>query len=213
MTRRLFSSALALATLLPLAAPAQGDVSLKNEVQAAIHRGLHYLVAQQNQTSGAIGDPDYPAITALAAMALQGNPEASPDTLSPPAQKAYTFLLANQKPDGGIYAKSLPNYNTSLALTALTMAPGDRYREAALKARRLVTSSRNAVAPSYLQKRVLQDLPLPRVALAPATATTTALMMMALAAAVPAAARAAARAAAPARQSAPPRPRSRTPSE
>ncbi len=138
MTRRLFSSALALATLLPLAAPAQGDVSLKNEVQAAINRGLHYLVAQQNQTSGAIGDPDYPAITALAAMALQGNPEASPDTLSPPAQKAYTFLLANQKPDGGIYAKSLPNYNTSLALTALTMAPGDRYREAALKARRLV---------------------------------------------------------------------------
>ena len=138
MTRRLLSTALALCALLPLAAPAQGDISLKNEVQAAISKGLRFLVSHQNPDSGAIGDPDYPAITALAAMALQGNPESPPDTLAPSAKKAYAFLLASQKEDGGIYAKSLPNYNTSLALSALTMVPGEPYREAALKARRLV---------------------------------------------------------------------------
>ena len=37
-----------------------------------------------------------------------------------------------------------------------------------VEGRRLVTISRNAVAPSYLQSRVLHDVPLPRVSLSPA---------------------------------------------
>jgi len=141
MTRRLFSTvstALALCTLLPQAAPAQGDASLKVEVQAAITKGLRFLISQQNAETGAIGDPDYPAITALAAMAMRGSPDADPDTLSPESKKAYGYLLASQKEDGGIYTKALPNYNTSLALSALTMVSGEPWREAALKARRLV---------------------------------------------------------------------------
>jgi squalene-hopene/tetraprenyl-beta-curcumene cyclase len=141
MKRRLFSSltaALALCPLLPQSAPAQGDPSLKIEVQAAINKGLRYLISQQNAETGAIGDPGYPAITALATMAMRGSLEADPDQLSAEAKKAYGYLLANQKEDGGIYTKSLPNYNTSLALSALTMAPGDTWREAALKARRHV---------------------------------------------------------------------------
>lgn len=139
MKRRLFSTAvLALCTLLPQASPAQGDISLKNEVQAAINKGVRYLVSRQNKETGSIGDPDYPAMTALAVMAMRGNPETDQDTLTPEAKKAYTWLLANQKEDGGIYVKSLPNYNTSLALTALTMVNGEPWREAAIKARRLV---------------------------------------------------------------------------
>ena len=139
MKRRLFSTAvLALCTLLPQAAPAQGDISLKNEVQAAINKGVRYLVSRQNKETGSIGDPDHPAMTALAIMAMRGNPETDRDTLTPEAKKAYTWLLANQKEDGGIYTKSLPNYNTSLALTALTMVEGEPWREAAIKARRLV---------------------------------------------------------------------------
>ena len=139
MKRRLFSTAvLALCTLLPQAAPAQGDISLKNEVQAAINKGVRYLVSRQNKETGSIGDPDHPAMTALAIMAMRGNPETDRDTLTPEAKKAYTWLLANQQEDGGIYTKSLPNYNTSLALTALTMVDGEPWREAAIKARRLV---------------------------------------------------------------------------
>ncbi|MES2465813.1 MAG: prenyltransferase/squalene oxidase repeat-containing protein [Verrucomicrobiota bacterium] len=139
MKRRLFSTAvLALCTLLPQAAPAQGDISLKNEVQAAINKGVRYLISRQNKETGSIGDPDHPAMTALAIMAMRGNPETDRDALTPEAKKAYTWLLANQKEDGGIYTKSLPNYNTSLALTALTMVEGEPWREAAIKARRLV---------------------------------------------------------------------------
>lgn len=139
MKRRLFSTAvLAFCTLLPQPVPAQGDISLKNEVQAAINKGVRYLVSRQNKETGSIGDPDHPAMTALAIMAMRGNPETDRDTLTPEAKKAYTWLLANQKEDGGIYTKSLPNYNTSLALTALTMVEGEPWREAAIKARRLV---------------------------------------------------------------------------
>ena len=132
------ASALALCLLCPRTAPAQGDVSLKNEVQAAINKGLRYLSSRQNAATGSIGDPDYPAMTALAVMAMRGNPGEDPDIVTPEAKKAYGYLLASQKEDGGIYIKSLPNYNTSLALTALTMMEGEPYREAAIKARRLV---------------------------------------------------------------------------
>lgn len=143
MNRRIFTtlSAASLACLtflLPLPVHAQGDVSLKHEVQAAINRGVRFLVSRQNPETGSIGDPDYPAMTALAVMAMRGNPETDRDTLSPEARKAYEFLLSSQKEDGGIYTKSLPNYNTSLALTALTMVEGEPYREAAIRARRIV---------------------------------------------------------------------------
>ncbi len=138
MTRRLFSTAAALVLALPASAYAQGDVSLKNEVQAAITKGVRYLLSKQNKDTGSIGDPDYPAITALAIMAMRGDPTADRHTLTPEATKAYQFLLSCQKPDGGIYATSLPNYNTSLALTALTMVDGEPWREAAIRARRLV---------------------------------------------------------------------------
>lgn len=139
--KRLLPLACSVLSLLAFAAAplrAQGDVSLKNEVQAAINRGLKYLKSRQDPATGAIGNPDYPAMTALALMAMRGNPEADPDKLSPEERKACDFLLANQKEDGGIYKTALPNYNTSIALTALTMTPGAEYREAALKARRKV---------------------------------------------------------------------------
>ena len=142
MNRRHFSStasvALIFASLLPQQVHAQGDASLKVEVQAAITKGVRYLISRQNQDTGSIGDPDYPAITALAVMAMRGDPSADRDTLTPEAKIAYTHLLSCQKEDGGIYVKTLPNYNTSLALSALTMVEGEPWREAALKARRHV---------------------------------------------------------------------------
>ena len=125
-----------LAGFRPAAAAAGTDESLRNEVQAAINRGVKYLLTKQD-AAGAIGNAEHPAFTALSVMAIVGNPETK--GLTPEAKKAYGYLLASQKEDGGIYTTSLPNYNTSLALTALTMAadePG--FREAALKARRLV---------------------------------------------------------------------------
>src|SRR5688572_30099112 len=98
------------------------DESLRNEVQAAIDRGVRYLKSKQDAATGAIGSADHPAFTALGVMAIMGDPRVTDKEMPAQAQKGYDFLLANQKEDGGIYSVGLPNYNTSLALTALTMA-------------------------------------------------------------------------------------------
>lgn len=139
MTRRSIAILLSLALLPAAPSGAQGDESLRNEVHEAINRGIRYLVAQQKE-DGSIGNPDYPGITALGAMAILGNPARKAGETPAEAVRACDFLLSRQKEDGGIYHVSLPNYNTSLALSALTMMDGDRYREAALKARRSVIS-------------------------------------------------------------------------
>lgn len=121
-------------------APAQtADESLRNEVQAAIDKGVKYLKSKQDAATGAIGSADHPAFTALGVMAIMGDPRVAEKEMPAEAKKAYDFLLASQKEDGGIYNMGLPNYNTSLAMTALTMAGQDpNIREAVRKARRLV---------------------------------------------------------------------------
>jgi hypothetical protein len=56
------------------------------------------------------------------------------------------------------------------AIALLEQAPDAETTSLLVKARRLVTVSRNTVAPFYLQRRVVDGLPLPRVALAPMAA-------------------------------------------
>jgi squalene-hopene/tetraprenyl-beta-curcumene cyclase len=124
--------------LLHIEAPAQTtDESLRNEVQAAINKGVRYLKTKQDTATGGFGSPDNPAFTALAAMAIMGDPQLKGQPMPEEAKKAYDFLLSSQKPDGSIMNKGLANYNTSLALTALTVAGREtKYRDAILKARR-----------------------------------------------------------------------------
>ena len=125
---------------LRITSPAQtADESLRNEVQAAIDKGLKYLISKQDAATGCIGSPDQTAFTALGVMAMMGNPRVTDKEMPAEAKKAYAFLLANQKPDGGIYTTGMPNYNTSLSMTALTMAgQTPEIREAITQARRLV---------------------------------------------------------------------------
>ena len=137
---RLGLVATAAAGLLPRpAALAQtADLSLKNEVQIAIDKGVSFLKSKQD-AAGFFGSDEQTAFTALATMAIMGNPSVNGKGMPPEAQKAYTWLLSMQKPNGGIYKEKLPNYNTSLSLTALTMAGQEpKYREAVLKARRAI---------------------------------------------------------------------------
>lgn len=142
MKRTAFLTLLAALTLGVFRQPAAAQVadeSLRNEVQAAIDKGLRYLKSKQDAATGAIGSADHPAFTALAVIALMGDPRMVGKEMPAEAKKAYAYLLASQKEDGGIYNVGLPNYNTSLALTALTMAGQEpKIKDAILKARRLV---------------------------------------------------------------------------
>jgi squalene-hopene/tetraprenyl-beta-curcumene cyclase len=145
MKRRPFLLSLtifSLAASLLTGATAQ-DVSFRNEVTASMQRGIGFLKGKQNP-DGSWGDPSVPgiqpALTSLAVMSLMADPSRKPTETPEPAAKGIAFLLSKQQPDGGIYVdKALATYNTSLALTALSLSPLDeKGRKAAIKARGFV---------------------------------------------------------------------------
>jgi squalene-hopene/tetraprenyl-beta-curcumene cyclase len=116
----------------------RGNESLKNEAAQAIRRGVRFLEAQQDAANGAIGDKENPAITALAVLAIIGDPSRQPTAVPAAAAKAYDFIVSCAKPDGGIYVSGLANYNTSICLTALMAHPKSEYRDVARRARAFV---------------------------------------------------------------------------
>jgi len=111
----------------------RSDQSFKHEVQRAIDRGLDSLKTSQN-TNGWWSTPDHPALTALPIMAFNGDPSKRFEKTAF-LKKAYAHLLANVKPNGGIYGTNLPTYNTSLAMLALVAANDPSYEPVLRKAR------------------------------------------------------------------------------
>ncbi len=109
------------------AVPGTRDVSFANEIKHAIDKGLDWLSANQ-KTNGCWSTADHPAVTALALEAFVGEPSGRFQR-SPSAQvrKGYEFILSNVKPDGGIYAQELQNYNTSICMMALVTAKDPKY--------------------------------------------------------------------------------------
>lgn len=95
-------------------------------LQAAINRGLAYLESKQDAGTGAWGQVDVPALTALPVAAIMQNPQRKAADLPAAAARGYAFILRNQKPDGGIYGKGMGTYNTALCLYALTLHPEAR---------------------------------------------------------------------------------------
>ena len=128
---------LTLFTLLILTAPAlaQRDISFMNELQRSADRGIASLKTSQNP-EGWWTSPEHPAVTALALIAWQGNPN-KPKQTPKWIEKGYNFLLTHVQPDGSIYVpgKGLANYNTSLCMMALLAANDKKHNPALLKAR------------------------------------------------------------------------------
>ena len=104
------------------------DVSLQNEIDAAIERGRDWIAAQQKD-DGAWSNGDFPALTALALRSLIGSPRPEHEKAT---GKGVKFLLSCIQPDGGIYRKipgrkggGLSTYNTAICMTSLHRT-GDR---------------------------------------------------------------------------------------
>jgi squalene-hopene/tetraprenyl-beta-curcumene cyclase len=114
------------------------DVSLRQEIQRAIERGLAWLEQSQN-TNGYWSTADHPALTALALIAFKGDPAGRYRSAEPAwVQRAYAFILECRQPDGGIHRTNLANYNTALSLLALLAADKPAYTPAILQARRFL---------------------------------------------------------------------------
>ena len=70
------------------------------EIDAAIARGVKYLLAQQ-ASDGSFSDPHMPALTGLPLWALVKGGEGKGEA----AKKAAQFVLGTQRPDGGFYLR------------------------------------------------------------------------------------------------------------
>jgi squalene-hopene/tetraprenyl-beta-curcumene cyclase len=115
------------------------DVSFRNEIQRAIDRGIGWLQTNQDP-AGYWSTPDQPAVTALALMAFQGEPNARysrPDE-SAWTKKGYAFVVSCAKPDGGIHQTNLVTYNTSISMMALLAANRGEYEPLLRKARQFL---------------------------------------------------------------------------
>ncbi len=122
-------------TLLP--AP---NTSLRNEVQRAVDKGLSWLEKSQD-TNTFWSTADVPAISALALTAFWLQPGGLAPADEPAAvKKGYAYLMSCVQPDGGIYRKQLPSYNTSIALTALVLANRPAHEAVIAKARKFLIS-------------------------------------------------------------------------
>lgn len=114
------------------------DISLRNEVDRAIARGLAWLEKNQD-AKGFWSTGDHPAVTALALVALKGRPGANPASTDPDFVKnGYSFILGCARPDGSICLKELPTYNTALSMLALLAANRGEYKSTIMRARQFL---------------------------------------------------------------------------
>jgi len=120
------------------AKPAPQDLSLKNEVQHAIERGLRWLSTQPDP-KGYWSQPDHPALSALVLTAFMGEPSRQVKAGLPAfIRKGYAYILKCVQPDGGIYVRELSNYNTSVSMMALVVANNPEYEPVLRDARRFL---------------------------------------------------------------------------
>ena len=100
-----------------------GDVAWSISAQAAIDKGLAYLVASQGTDGGwAAFGRSHTAITSMVVKCLVQ--DADYGSKHPAARRGLEFVRRFVQPDGGIYVEGegLRNYHTSVAIMALSAA-------------------------------------------------------------------------------------------
>ncbi len=135
--------AVTLAALPQIQPPAQAAPpdTTAAKAKTAVAKGLDYLRRVQEK-DGSWGE--YPATTALAVAAFLRNGRS--EIKEPAVARGVQYLLGMTKPNGAIYsdanpAQSLPNYNTSLSLLALSLTHNPAYRPQILAAQKYLETS------------------------------------------------------------------------
>jgi len=110
--------------------PNPPDVSTRQRADVLAKRAIAYLRAQQDEKTGGWNhDPDgpnLPAITGLVVSGMLDDPDI--DASDPAVRRGVEYMLGFRQPDGGIYDRILPSYNTAICLSALAKADTQRTR-------------------------------------------------------------------------------------
>lgn len=121
----------------------QPDVSLRNEAENAIGKGLTWL-ANKQQPGGYWAQTEHPALTAMILTAFQGDPSNFyKRKYEQNIKLGYDYLASNVKPDGSIYVKDLKNYNTALSMMAFLVANNTAYEPILKNGRKFLISQQD----------------------------------------------------------------------
>lgn len=103
------------------------DDAHKAKADAMIAKAVEYLRSQQDQTSGGWAHnpagPNLPAISGLVLTGVLLDPEF--DRTDPMVQRGVAYILQFRQPDGGIYDRILPSYNTAICVSAIAHLDDD----------------------------------------------------------------------------------------
>lgn len=94
------------------------------KAEGMIARASAWLRSQQDSATGGWSvnpkpdSPQLPAITGLVVNGLVMSPGV--DATDPAVRRGVEFMLKHRQPDGGIYDRILPSYNTAICLSALS---------------------------------------------------------------------------------------------
>ena len=134
----------------PTVVPSQESLSLNpslsRECDAAIQRGMDWLITQQ-QEDGHWSNAEFPALTALAVWALVKGGASNEDVI----KKGLEYILSCAKEDGSIYREAkeerkgggLSNYNTALCMIALHSVSDPKLTPVIQKARQFIAGSQH----------------------------------------------------------------------
>lgn len=106
----------------PQSQPSVASPQAQRKASELITKAVAFLKSKQDASTGGWKTegtgPKFPAITGLIVTGMLLDPSAT--TQDDAVARASRYILSSQKPDGGIYDSSLPNYNTSICVTALS---------------------------------------------------------------------------------------------
>lgn len=117
------------------------DYSFKLELKNVIKKGSRWLLKNQDP-AGYWSDADHPALTGFALFALLNDPDHKrlAEDRKGQIDKGIAYLVSKIQSDGGVYTpgQGLANYNTSLAIMAMTAAQDPGLADHIRNARRFI---------------------------------------------------------------------------
>ncbi len=128
------------------AAQTQTKAQLEAKAKKAIDRGLKWLRAQQAE-DGSYGN--HPGLTAIVLQAFLYSHRKYDESDGPFISRAVQYLVKLAKPNGAIFDKNLPNYNTALAIMALKATGNPAYDELVKKGQRFLVGIQAAEHNKY----------------------------------------------------------------
>ncbi|MFG0326365.1 MAG: prenyltransferase/squalene oxidase repeat-containing protein [Phycisphaerales bacterium JB037] len=118
---------------IPGVAPSDHTDTVAARAESMAARAIAFLRSQQDEVTGGWNhQPDGPNLPAITGLVVSGMlDDAAIDAADPAVARGLDYILSFRQPDGGIYDRILPSYNTAICLSAL--AKSDLSEAEALK--------------------------------------------------------------------------------